>query len=76
MPNKNIPMRRCVGCNCSKPKKELDRYVFSGESYEKDEQGRREGRGTYICKESPECLKKASKRKRAEFREAENDKEN
>ncbi len=61
-------MRRCVGCNLSRAKTELDRYTFSGESYEKDEAGRREGRGFYVCKDSPECLKKASKRRRAEFR--------
>ena len=71
MPNKNIPMRRCVGCNCSKPKSELDRYTFSCDGYELDETGRRDGRGSYICKNSPDCLKKAAKRRRAEFRGSE-----
>lgn len=68
MPNKHIPMRKCVGCNRSKPKAELERYVFSGEAYEKDETGRREGRGSYICKDSEDCLKKATVRKHSEFR--------
>lgn len=70
MKNRAIPLRRCVGCNQSKPKEELDRYVFipMEKRYEYDPTGRAQGRGAYLCKDSEECMKKAVKRKRIEFR--------
>ena len=73
MKNKAIPLRRCVGCNQSKPKEELDRYVIRPmeKIFLYDESGRAPGRGAYICKGSEEYLKKAVKRKRAEFRREE-----
>ncbi len=73
MKNRTIPLRRCVGCNTSRPKEELDRYVVRPmeKIYEFDPTGRAPGRGAYICKGSQECLKKAAKRKRAEFRRTE-----
>ena len=70
MKNRAIPLRRCMGGNQSKPKEELDRYVVRPmeKIYLYDESGKAPGRGAYICKGSEECLKKAVKRKRAEFR--------
>lgn len=63
---KKIPLRRCVGCNESKPKKELVRIVKSKEGDIKvDLTGKANGRGAYICRNS-ECLKKARKNKRVE----------
>lgn len=70
MKNRSIPMRRCAGCGQSKPKDELDRYYIRpmDKCYLYDETGTAPGRGTYICKGSEECLKKASKRRRMDFR--------
>ena len=70
MKQRAIPLRRCIGCRESKPKEELDRYVIRPmeKIFLYDESGKAPGRGAYICKGSEECLKKAAKRKRAEFR--------
>ncbi len=61
---KKIPMRKCLGCQESKPKKELCRIVKtqSGEIII-DDTGKLEGRGAYICY-NEECLDKAIKQKR------------
>jgi predicted RNA-binding protein YlxR (DUF448 family) len=70
MKNGSIPMRRCAGCGQSKPKEELDRYVIRpmDKCYEYDETGNAPGRGAYLCKNSPECHKKAQKKRRMDFR--------
>jgi len=61
---KKIPMRKCVGCNESKSKKELVRIVRSPEGdISLDTTGKKSGRGAYICP-SADCLKKAVKLKR------------
>ncbi len=63
---KKIPMRRCLGCNVSKPKKELLRIVRGvNGNVSVDFAGKTNGRGAYICK-SKECLQKAIKTKRIE----------
>lgn len=63
---KKIPLRRCVGCNESKPKKELIRVVKNKEDeIFIDLTGKANGRGAYVCKDA-ECLKKAFKSKRLE----------
>ncbi|MDR3314799.1 MAG: YlxR family protein [Oscillospiraceae bacterium] len=70
MPNplvpKKIPLRKCVGCNEMKPKRELIRAVKSpaGE-IALDLTGKAPGRGAYLCHD-PECLRKARKRKSLE----------
>ena len=66
MQPKKIPVRRCVGCNEGKPKKELVRVVrnAAGE-VNMDLTGKRPGRGAYLCR-SAECLAKARKAKRLE----------
>lgn len=63
---KKIPMRRCLGCMESKPKKELCRVVkkTDGEICV-DKTGKMNGRGAYICY-STDCLAKAIKAKRFE----------
>lgn len=72
MKTKKIPMRRCVGCMESKPKKELVRIVSAGEGrLVLDLSGKANGRGVYLCPES-ECIAKA-KRKRAINRGLEQD---
>lgn len=59
---KSVPMRRCVGCMESKPKKELIRIAgFEGE-ITLDLTGRAKGRGVYLCPDT-ECLEKAKKKR-------------
>ena len=63
---KKVPERRCVGCNTSKPKRELLRVVrIPDGSVCIDLKGKISGRGAYICVSS-ECLRKAIKTKRLE----------
>ena len=64
MQPRKVPIRRCVGCNEGKPKKELVRVVRSPEGeVSLDLIGKKPGRGAYICR-NIECLKKARKTKR------------
>ena len=66
MQPKKIPMRRCVGCNESKPKKELVRVVRTPEGkILMDLTGKLSGRGAYVCR-SADCLKRALKGGRLE----------
>ena len=60
---KKIPLRKCLGCMQSFPKKELVRVVRTPENQVIiDLLGKANGRGAYICK-CKECLKKAIKTK-------------
>ena len=63
MPQKFIPVRRCIGCGGHFPKSELIRIVrLAGtNNIIVDTTGKQDGRGTYICKNA-DCLKKAKKR--------------
>ncbi len=64
MKAKKIPMRKCIGCMESFPKKELCRIVKTKENeIFLDSKGKLNGRGTYVCK-NIECLNKAIKSKR------------
>lgn len=66
MVTKKIPLRRCNGCNVSKPKKELVRVVKSSEGViSLDITGKKSGRGAYVCKDAA-CLAKARKSRRIE----------
>lgn len=70
-------MRKCLGCNEMKPKRELVRIVKApdikdenGEITEKgalslDLVGKKPGRGAYVCRNT-QCLEKAIKAKRFE----------
>lgn len=63
---KNIPKRTCIGCNETKPKKELIRIVKNKEgNIFVDKTSKANGRGAYIC-DNIECLEKAIKTKRLE----------
>jgi predicted RNA-binding protein YlxR (DUF448 family) len=58
---RKVPMRKCVGCNEKKAKKELIRILRTPEGeVVLDESGRSNGRGAYICRDAA-CLAKARK---------------
>lgn len=66
MQQKKIPVRRCVGCNAQRPKRELVRVVRSPDGEVSiDLTGKKAGRGAYLCP-SAACLAKARKAKRLE----------
>ena len=63
---KKVPERTCIGCNETKPKKELIRIVKNKEGQIFiDKIGKANGRGAYICN-NIECLEKAIKTKKLE----------
>ena len=56
---RKIPMRKCVGCQEMKSKKEMLRILKTAENeFVLDATGRKNGRGAYLCF-SKECLEKA-----------------
>jgi len=58
---KRIPMRKCLGCNEMKPKKELIRLVRKPDGIISiDLKGKVSGRGCYICP-NLECFDNAIK---------------
>lgn len=60
---RKIPMRKCIGCQEMKSKKELLRILRTTEDEViLDTTGKKNGRGAYICR-SMECLQKAIKNK-------------
>ncbi|SHJ29454.1 RNase P modulator RnpM [Lutispora thermophila] len=64
MLKKKVPMRKCLGCNEMKPKKEMIRVVRSPEgNVSMDLKGKASGRGCYICP-TVECFESAIKAKR------------
>lgn len=61
--SKKMPMRKCVGCQEMKNKKELLRVIRSPEGeFLLDATGKKNGRGAYLCP-SLECFEKAVKGK-------------
>ena len=63
---RKLPLRMCVGCGQSRPKRELIRVVKSKDGeFLVDTTGKMNGRGAYICPDL-ECLAKARKAKRLE----------
>lgn len=59
MKARKIPMRKCLGCNENKPKKDLIRVVKTTEGEVLvDFTGKVNGRGAYICPDT-NCLEKA-----------------
>ena len=61
--NKKIPMRKCVGCQEMKSKKEMLRVLKTSEdTFELDATGKKNGRGADLCF-SKECFEKAVKNK-------------
>lgn len=66
MRKKHIPMRTCVGCRSTLPKRDLIRVVRDPEGkVELDLTGKRSGRGVYLCLNG-ECLEKAVKGRQLE----------
>lgn len=64
MKKKKIPLRKCLGCEENKNKKELVRIVKTPENEVLiDLTGKVNGRGAYICN-NKECFKKAVKSNR------------
>lgn len=58
---KKIPMRKCMGCNEEKSKRELLRIVRTPENEVKvDLTGKLDGRGAYICKDI-QCFERVKK---------------
>lgn len=55
-------MRRCIGCNESREKKDLYRITYYNGQLALDRTGRAAGRGVYLCK-NLQCAEKARKRK-------------
>lgn len=63
MAQKKVPLRKCVGCQEMKPKRELIRVVHSPDDRVfLDPTGKKAGRGAYICKNA-ECFRSARKKK-------------
>lgn len=61
MKQKKIPMRRCIGCYESKPKKELLRIVRDRDGMIRmDFSGKMNGRGAYLC-DNAGCFEKMVK---------------
>ena len=60
---KKVPMRTCVVCRKSFPKKELIRIVKNKEGvFSVDRHGKASGRGAYVC-DSAVCMNKIIKNK-------------
>ena len=59
---KKVPMRTCIACRSSKPKRELIRVVKSGEQITLDKTGKLNGRGAYVCPDKA-CVEKLKKQK-------------
>ncbi len=66
MKPKKIPLRMCVGCRESKPKRELIRVVRAPDgTLSMDATGKKPGRGAYVCRQTA-CLARAIKQKQLE----------
>ena len=60
---KRVPLRKCLGCMSSFPKKDLVRVVKTPEGEViLDLSGKKSGRGAYICNDK-ECIAKLKKQK-------------
>ena len=63
MENKKVPLRQCIVCRESKPKKELLRIVKTADNhFVVDKKGKVNGRGSYICN-NDDCIQKLFKQK-------------
>ena len=59
---RKVPLRKCIGCNDMKNKKEMIRVVRTTDNeIILDTTGKKNGRGAYVC--CSECLAKAVKNK-------------
>ncbi|MBO1719204.1 YlxR family protein [Extibacter sp. GGCC_0201] len=61
--SRKVPMRKCVGCQEMKGKKEMIRVIRTEDGeFLLDATGKKNGRGAYVCK-ARACLEKAVKNK-------------
>ncbi len=52
MPAKHVPLRTCINCRTTRPKRELTRVVALTEQHcEVDPSGKKNGRGAYLCRQ-------------------------
>lgn len=64
--SKHVPLRTCISCRESKPKRELLRVVRTPDGHVSiDATGKKSGRGAYLCARLS-CWEQAIKRKRLE----------
>lgn len=62
MKNKEVLLRRCIGCNERRNKYELIRICRTPDKTIKiDETYKADGRGVYVCKDNLKCLEKSIK---------------
>jgi predicted RNA-binding protein YlxR (DUF448 family) len=60
----HIPIRTCISCGAKRSKRELMRLVENGGGQLiRDDEGKRHGRGMYVCK-CKSCCERLSKNKR------------
>lgn len=60
---KKVPMRTCIGCGECREKKSMIRIVRTPEGQILvDPEGRKNGRGAYLCR-NQDCLEKAFRKK-------------
>lgn len=59
---KKVPMRTCIACRESKPKKELVRIVKFNDDIKLDLTGKLNGRGAYVCNDE-NCICKLKKQR-------------
>jgi hypothetical protein len=60
----HIPIRTCISCGAKRRKRELIRLVVNGGGQIiKDDQGKVQGRGAYVCKRES-CREQLSKNRR------------
>ena len=59
---KKIPMRTCIACRVSKPKRELIRVVKFNDEIKLDKTGKLNGRGAYVCNDEA-CILKLKKQR-------------
>lgn len=63
---RKVPMRKCVGCQEMRSKRELIRIVHTPEGdLQIDPTGKKNGRGAYLCRELS-CFHSAQKRRSLE----------
>lgn len=59
---KHVPLRTCIACRETRPKRDLVRIVLTSEgAIVVDETGKQNGRGAYLCQRRS-CWQKALKR--------------
>jgi hypothetical protein len=58
----HVPLRQCVVCKRRVEKPRLMRFVHGEGGWATDPDGRKPGRGAYLC--SPECAQAVKKNKR------------